>query len=125
MRAFVVYKVLNPYSWKPAAVSWISYILLLNIPFPLSIHQAEDEIMQLVADDLMNPCLDYVENVIFSAPDAVFVAGGKEYRSTQEVRDAFFGGVLEEQAFKEALAIKINELLEVCGLQLSSDWSLQ
>lgn len=83
--------------------------------FPLSLIQAEDEILQLVADDLMNPCLDYVENVIFSAPDAVFVAGGKEYRSTQEVRDAFFGGVLEEQAFKEALAIKINELLEVWG----------
>jgi len=32
--------------------------------------------MHLVENDLKNPCLDYVDNIIFSVPDQVFSCGG-------------------------------------------------
>lgn len=66
-------------------------------------------------DELENPCLDYVKNIIFSAPKAVFKAGGKEYHSYSEVEADFTNGLLGEEDLKDSLAVKVNELLEVCA----------
>jgi tyrosyl-tRNA synthetase len=74
--------------------------------------QADGE-LRLVVDELENPCLDYVKNIVFSAPEAVFKAGGKEYRSFEEVEKDFLDGHLGEEPLKDSLAVKVNELLEV------------
>jgi tyrosyl-tRNA synthetase len=59
--------------------------------------------MQLVKDDLKNPCLDYVKNIIFSPPDATFKTpnGNKEYAAYEEVRQAFISGEMSEAELKE------------------------
>ena len=62
----------------------------------------------------MNPCLDYVKNIVFSAPDESLTAGGVTYTSYEDVAEALLGGKLAPDALKEALGIKVNELLEVC-----------
>ena len=42
---------------------------------------ARDAEMQLAADALKNPCLDYVRHVVFAAPGATFAAGGATFAS--------------------------------------------
>jgi hypothetical protein len=70
------------------------------------------ESMHLTEDDLKNPCLDYVDNIIFSVPDATFVAGGTSYKSFADVKTDFVAGKLDESGLKEGLILAINKLLQ-------------
>ena len=72
---------------------------------------ARDAEMQLAADDLKNPCLDYVRHVVFAAPGATFAAGGATFASADAVRDAFVGGALSEADLKDGLADAVDALL--------------
>ena len=72
----------------------------------------EEEQMQLVDDPLKNPCLDYIQYIIFSHQDASFTAGGSTFRSPTEVREAFVAGQLTEDDLKAGLIAAINQLLE-------------
>ena len=71
---------------------------------------ARDAEMQLAADDLKNPCLDYVRHVVFAAPGATFAAGGATFASADAVRDAFVGGALSEADLKDGLADAVDAL---------------
>ena len=66
----------------------------------------------LVVDELKNPCLDYIQHIVFKPPNATFEAGGKVYKSADEVKIAFIGGELSEINLKEGLIVAINKLLE-------------
>ena len=44
--------------------------------------------MSLVVDTLKNPCLDYVQHIIFSTAAATFAAGGTTFSSFGDVRGA-------------------------------------
>ena len=55
---------------------------------------AGKESMHLVQDDLKNPCLDYVQHIIFSPPGATFTAGGKTYTDFASTRQAFLDGTM-------------------------------
>jgi len=72
----------------------------------------EEEQMQLVEDKLKNPCLDYVQHIIFCLPGVTFTAGGTAYSDFGSVRDAFLGGKLSEADLKAGLVAAINMLLE-------------
>jgi len=76
------------------------------------VEDAGKESMHLVADDLMNPCLDYVHYIIFSPPGATFTAGGTTFSSYEEVRDAFLSGKLSENDLKVGLAAAVNALIQ-------------
>ena len=71
------------------------------------------ESMHLVENDLKNPCLDYVEHIIFSVPDQVFKCGGVDYKAFADVREAFMGGKLDEATLKAALVDAVNNPKEV------------
>jgi tyrosyl-tRNA synthetase len=73
---------------------------------------AGKESMHLVEDTLKNPCLDYVQHIIFSPPDATFTAGKQSYSNFQAVRDAFLQGSLSEDDLKTGLITALNALLE-------------
>lgn len=62
----------------------------------------------------MNPCLDYAKNIVFAAPDESMTAGGVTYTSYEDVKDDLLVGKLAPEDLKEALAVKVNSLLEVC-----------
>ena len=68
--------------------------------------------MQLKVDNLKNPCLDYVKNIIFSPPGATFSAGGKDYDNFDDVKKAFLSGTLIEEELKQGLIDALNGLLE-------------
>jgi tyrosyl-tRNA synthetase len=68
--------------------------------------------MHLVEDDLKNPCLDYIEHIIFAPPGAKFVTKTKTYDDFDAVKADFMGGKLSEDALKEALVKAVNILLE-------------
>ena len=70
------------------------------------------ESMHLVENDLKNPCLDYVENILFSVPDQVFKCGGVDYTSFSAVKEAFVGGKMDEATLKAALVDAVNALLD-------------
>jgi len=70
------------------------------------------ESMHLVENDLKNPCLDYVDNIIFSVPDQVFTCGGIDYTSFASVKEAFVGGKMDEATLKAALIDAVNKLLD-------------
>eukprot|EP00443_Scrippsiella_acuminata_P085087 CAMPEP_0115536160 /NCGR_PEP_ID=MMETSP0271-20121206/87627_1 /TAXON_ID=71861 /ORGANISM="Scrippsiella trochoidea, Strain CCMP3099" /LENGTH=677 /DNA_ID=CAMNT_0002968831 /DNA_START=20 /DNA_END=2050 /DNA_ORIENTATION=- len=72
----------------------------------------EDEEMSLVKDDLMNPCLDYVQHILFSQDGYVFKANGKTYSSHEDVRAAFLSGEISEKSLKDRLIEEINTLLD-------------
>ena len=72
----------------------------------------DEESMSLKTDALKNPCLDYVEHIIFCVPGATFAAGGKTYTSFAPVRDAFLSGALSEEALKDGLVVAVNALLQ-------------
>ena len=44
--------------------------------------------MHLTKDALKNPCLDYVQHIIFSTATATFTAGGTTFTSFGDVRHA-------------------------------------
>ena len=73
---------------------------------------AGKESMHLVEDTLKNPCLDYVQHIIFAPPNATFSAGGKTYTEFASVRSAFLEGSLSEDDLKTGLINALNELLE-------------
>ena len=52
--------------------------------------------MNLVGDDLKNPCLDYIENIIFGSNSATFKAGSKTYATFEEVKADFLSETLKE-----------------------------
>ena len=68
--------------------------------------------MHLKVDNLKNPCLDYIEHIIFSPPNATFTAGGQTYQTFAPVREAFLSGALQETELKQALVEALNTMLE-------------
>lgn len=72
----------------------------------------EEESMHLTEDKLKNPCLDYVQHIIFCVPGATFTAGGQTYSSFSPVRAAFLSGALSETQLKDGLVTEVNRLLE-------------
>eukprot|EP00516_Mucochytrium_quahogii_P006577 CAMPEP_0203754360 /NCGR_PEP_ID=MMETSP0098-20131031/7959_1 /ASSEMBLY_ACC=CAM_ASM_000208 /TAXON_ID=96639 /ORGANISM=" , Strain NY0313808BC1" /LENGTH=736 /DNA_ID=CAMNT_0050645319 /DNA_START=214 /DNA_END=2420 /DNA_ORIENTATION=- len=74
--------------------------------------ESSEESMSLVEDDLKNPCLDYVEHIVMSQPNAVFKAGNKSFTSFQPVKDAFLSGEISETELKTGLADCVNVLMQ-------------
>mmetsp|Transcript_9549 Transcript_9549/g.20037 ORF Transcript_9549/g.20037 Transcript_9549/m.20037 type:complete len:776 (+) Transcript_9549:58-2385(+) len=68
--------------------------------------------MQLKDIKIKNPCLDYIENIIFSPPNATFTAGGTTYSDFETVRDKFLAGDMSEEELKRGLIDALNTLLE-------------
>ena len=81
----------------------------------------EEERMQLTEDRLKNPCLDYVQHVLFSSPTASFTAAGKTYSSFGAVRDAFLQGALSEADLKAGLVTAVNALLQPVRAHFATD----
>jgi len=73
---------------------------------------AGKESMQLMKDTLKNPCLDYIQNIIFSPPDATFTVNGVTYTKFENVKKDFLGGSINEGQLKKGLIVELNELLE-------------
>ena len=71
-----------------------------------------EESMSLVVDTLKNPCLDYVQHIIFARPGSTFTAGGVTYNDFVTVRDAFLSEKLSEDGLKKGIIDAINGLLE-------------
>jgi tyrosyl-tRNA synthetase len=63
-------------------------------------------------DRLKNPCLDYIEHIIFSPPGASFTAGEVQYTEFSTVRAAFLDGTISEEQLKRGLTVELNRLLE-------------
>jgi len=68
--------------------------------------------MHLKEVKIKNPCLDYIENIIFSPPNATFVAGEKTYTEFEAVRVKFLAGEIKEDELKQGLIDALNNLLE-------------
>lgn len=81
---------------------------------------AGKESMHLTDDDLKNPCLDYVENIVLSPPNSTFtvLAGAdaagetKTYTKFEEVKADFLSGVVSEIGLKKGLIDALNALLQ-------------
>jgi tyrosyl-tRNA synthetase len=70
--------------------------------------------MHLTTDDLKNPCLDYMEHIIFSSVDgtATITVEDTTYTDFSSVKAAFVNGTMSEAALKAALIHEINQLLD-------------
>ena len=82
---------------------------------PSSLEEVDDagkESMQLVKDDLKNPCLDYIKNIVLCPPGSTFPAGGTVYDTFDAVKAAFVEGRLSEADLKSGLIDAINRILE-------------
>ncbi|GMH86827.1 hypothetical protein TrST_g12239 [Triparma strigata] len=77
-----------------------------------AVDDAGKESMNLVGDDLKNPCLDYIENIIFGSNSATFKAGSKTYATFEEVKADFLSETLKENDLKQGLIEALNLLLE-------------
>jgi tyrosyl-tRNA synthetase len=77
-----------------------------------AVEDAGKESMQLVEDKIKNPCLDYIQNIIFSPPGATFTAGSTTYSDFAQVRSKFLGGEISEEDLKKGLIDSLNILLE-------------
>ena len=77
-----------------------------------SVDDAGKESMHLVEDTLKNPCLDYVQHIIFSPPGATFTAGGTTYTDFVTVKQAFLQASLSPDDLKTGLIHALNQLLE-------------
>jgi len=77
--------------------------------------------MQLKEVKIKNPCLDYLENIIFSPPDSVFLAGGTTYTSFTTVREKFLAGEISEENLKRGLIDALNKLLEPVRNHFATD----
>jgi len=82
---------------------------------------ANDDGMQLVKDELKNPCLDYVKNILFCKPGYVFSAGGENYTEYESVKEAFVSGKLSEKLLKERIIEEVNALLEPVRQHFATD----
>mmetsp|Transcript_10487 Transcript_10487/g.33533 ORF Transcript_10487/g.33533 Transcript_10487/m.33533 type:complete len:800 (-) Transcript_10487:352-2751(-) len=81
----------------------------------------DPESLSLVEDDLKNPCLDYVQHIVMTQPNAVFAAGGREYPDFESARAAFLSGELAEQDLKRGLAACVNTLMQPVRDHFASD----
>jgi len=77
--------------------------------------------MQLNEVKIKNPCLDYLENIIFSPPDSVFLAGETTYTSFTTVREKFLAGEISEENLKRGLIDALNKLLEPVRNHFATD----
>jgi tyrosyl-tRNA synthetase len=77
--------------------------------------------MHLTEDALKNPCLDYVQHILFSVPGATFTAGGQAFASADAVRAAFTSGALSEASLKDALVAAVNGLLQPVRTHFQTD----
>jgi tyrosyl-tRNA synthetase len=74
--------------------------------------EAGKESMHLKDDGLKNPCLDYIENIIFSPPNATFTAGSTTFNDYPAVQEAFLSKTISENELKRGLIDELNRLLE-------------
>ena len=74
---------------------------------PQDEHQEQDagkSSLQLIKDELKNPCLDYVKNIILNddpTAKTTFTAAGITYNKFEDVKDAFLTGKMSEVELKE------------------------
>jgi tyrosyl-tRNA synthetase len=73
---------------------------------------AGKESMQLVKDDLKNPCLDYIKHIVLGTVGSSFEAGGVVYHSFPAVKTDFLEGRLSEADLKSGLIRAINRILQ-------------
>ncbi|CAJ1960042.1 unnamed protein product [Cylindrotheca closterium] len=85
------------------------------------VQDAGKESMHLVEDKIKNPCLDYIQHIIFSPPGASFKAGENTYTNFPDVRTKFLSGEISEAELKEALIAALNELLEPVRTHFTQD----
>lgn len=87
-----------------------------------AVKAAEDEeSMQLVKDDLMNPCLDYLQHILFSREGYTLTVGSKCYTTFPEARSAFLSGEISEDALKDRLIQEVNALIEPVRRHFDND----
>jgi tyrosyl-tRNA synthetase len=73
-------------------------------------------------DTLKNPCLDYIQYIIFSPPGATFTTGnGQVFTNFQDVRTAFVDGSLSKDDLKRGLIVALNALLEPVRLHFTNN----
>ena len=72
---------------------------------------AGKESMQLVKDDLKNPCLDYIKHIVLCPAGSSFEAGGTVYDNFAAVKADFLEGRLSEVDLKNGLIAAINRIL--------------
>eukprot|EP00978_Attheya_sp_CCMP212_P027541 scaffold92271_cov47-Attheya_sp.AAC.1 len=82
---------------------------------------AGKESMQLTVDNLKNPCLDYIKNIILSPPGATFTAGGTTFSDFPSIKEAFVSGKISEAQLKDSLISSLNNLLEPVRKHFSED----
>jgi len=82
---------------------------------------AGKESMHLIEDDLKNPCLDYIQNIVFGPPNATFPCNGKTYDNFISVREDFVSGTIPEQQLKTSLIDALNALLEPVRSHFTND----
>jgi tyrosyl-tRNA synthetase len=68
--------------------------------------------MQLVKDELKNPCLDYAQYIVFSREGATVEISGRIYSDFTELKSAFVSGDVKEEELKTCLAAEVNNILE-------------
>lgn len=73
---------------------------------------AGKESMQLVKDDLKNPCLDYIKHIVLCPSGSTFDAGGITYDNFAAVKADYLEGRLSEADLKAGLIASINRILE-------------
>jgi tyrosyl-tRNA synthetase len=73
---------------------------------------AGKESMQLVKDDLKNPCLDYIKHIVLCPAGSIFEAAGVVYDNFAAVKADFLEGRLSEADLKTGLIAAINRILE-------------
>mmetsp|Transcript_14124 Transcript_14124/g.20319 ORF Transcript_14124/g.20319 Transcript_14124/m.20319 type:complete len:756 (+) Transcript_14124:147-2414(+) len=86
-----------------------------------AVADAGKESMHLTEDTLKNPCLDYIQHIIFAPPGATFTAGGTTFSEFAPVRAAFIGGKLTEEDLKKGLVDSLNRLLEPVRQHFTND----
>jgi len=79
--------------------------------------------LQLVNDSLKNPCLDYIQHIIFSPPGATFSVdgGSKVFDDFDMVKSAFLEGTITEEQLKRGLVNALNGLLEPVRTHFATD----
>lgn len=82
---------------------------------------AHDAELHLVEDDLQNPCLDYVKNILFAKEGFSMEANGKVYTDFGSVKAAFQSGDVSETQLKDCLIREINVLLEPVRQHFQND----
>lgn len=82
---------------------------------------AGKESLHLVKDTIKNPCLDYIENIIFSPPNATFCADGTTFTDFATVKAKFLSQELSEEALKKGLIDSLNALLEPVRTHFTTD----